>query len=208
MHRWLTGLVAAVLVLAVPGPGRAQRPTAIGCLQAYDLLRKDSGHTFLLDVRSRAEYQFAGHPPMAYNVPWRFFTTEFRVKGRRHQGRRADQTGYQLTSRPNPKFVAVVRSLFKPTDRLVLISANGRRSLAAAQALTKAGFSRVYHVPNGLFGPADDPGLDEDTRRLVAKYSPAMIRRGRVAGWLHWGLPITYEMDPKYVYPPDLQRVP
>lgn len=207
MHRWLTALVATLLVLAVPGPGHAERPKAVGCLQAYDLLKKDPAHTFLIDVRSRPEYQYAGHPPMAYNIPWRFFSTEFRVKGRPGPGRRADQTGYQLTARPNPRFVAVVRSLFKPTDRLVLISANGRRSLAAATALAKAGFKRILHVPSGMFGPADDPGLDEDTRRLVAKYSPAMVRRGRVAGWLHWGLPITYEMDPKYVYPPDLQRI-
>ncbi|MBU0513906.1 MAG: hypothetical protein KJ621_03970, partial [Proteobacteria bacterium] len=126
---------------------------------------------------------------------------------RRPHPRRAVLTGYQLAARPNPRFVAVVRSLFKTTDRLVLISANGRRSLAAAKALVKVGFRRVHHVPSGLFGPADDPGLDEDTRRLVAKYSPAMVRRGRVAGWLHWGLPITYEMDPKYVYPPDLKRI-
>jgi rhodanese-related sulfurtransferase len=205
MRGWLAAIVMVLGIAAFPALGPAQRPADIDSLQAYDLLKKDPGHTFLIDVRTRAEYQFTGHPTMAYNIPWRFLTAAFAVEGDRiGRDRRARVTGYQLRPRPNPRFVAVVRSLFKPTDRLLLLSAQGRRSAEAAQALLGAGFQKVYNVADGYWGPGVDPRLPEESRRLAGKYSTR--RPGRVAGWVYWHLPRTYEIDPKFVYPPDLTR--
>jgi rhodanese-related sulfurtransferase len=201
---WLTAMMM-MLGAAFPAASPAQSPTAIGSLQAFEMLKKDPGHTFLIDVRTRAEYQFAGHPVMAYNIPWRFLTTAFAVEDdRMGRGRKARITGYQLSPRPNPRFTAVVRSLFKTTDRLLLISARGRRSAAAAEALIQAGFQKVYDVADGYWGPGVDPGLAEDVRRLAVKYGAP--GPGRVAGWVYWRLPLTHAIDPKYVYPPDLIR--
>ncbi len=205
MRGWLAAMMVVLGVASFPALSPAQRPTDIDSLQAYDLLKKDPGHTFLIDVRTRAEYQFAGHPVMAYNIPWRFLTATFAVQGDRiHRGRPVAVTGYQLGPGPNPRFMAVVRSLFKPTDRLLLLSARGRRSAKAAEALLGAGFQKVYNVTDGYWGPSVDPRLPEEVRRLAAKYSTP--RPGRVAGWVYWGLPLTYEIDPKFVYPPDLIR--
>jgi rhodanese-related sulfurtransferase len=214
-HGWLAVMAAIMGMVAGPALVRAGRPVVINSLQAYDLLQKDPSHTFLIDVRTRAEYQFNGHPTMAYNVPWRFFTTNFAVKGARRggqgregendKGRRKVVTGYQLSPRPNPRFVAVIRSLFKPTDRLLVISARGGRSAEAARALLQAGFKRVHNVADGYFGPAIDPRLPAAVRRLAVKYSHP--RPGRTAGWIYWRLPRTFSIDPKFVYPPDLHRL-
>ena len=41
--------------------------------QAYEMLQKDPEHTFLVDARTRAEYQLIGHPVGAYLVPYKFW---------------------------------------------------------------------------------------------------------------------------------------
>ena len=43
--------------------------------EAYQMLKQDPKNTFMVDVRTRYEYQDIGHPPGAYNIPWKFYTT-------------------------------------------------------------------------------------------------------------------------------------
>lgn len=49
--------------------------------QAYEMMQKDPDHTFLVDVRTRYEYQDIGHPVNAYNIPFLFYTTKLGKKG-------------------------------------------------------------------------------------------------------------------------------
>ena len=45
--------------------------------EAYAMMQKDPEHTFLVDVRTRPEYQAIGHPVGAYNIPYQFWTGKF-----------------------------------------------------------------------------------------------------------------------------------
>ena len=51
----------------------AEEPKDILSIEAYDMLNTVP-NTYLIDVRTRAEYQLIGHPPMAYHFPCFFFT--------------------------------------------------------------------------------------------------------------------------------------
>ena len=44
--------------------------------EAYQMIKKDPAHTTLVDCRTRAEYQYVGHPGGAYNIPIRFLSTK------------------------------------------------------------------------------------------------------------------------------------
>lgn len=196
-----------VLVLALPLAAQARealRATNIEALEAQEMLSQEPKSTFLLDVRDRAEYALVGHPPQAYNVPWRFLTSDFQIKGGPFQGAAAPQTGYQSNLEPNPDFAGVVQSLFKPEDRLLVLSRDGDDGAEAADALVKAGFKRVYAIRHGFWG---DPLTSGDLDKLAERFSPRHGQRGLVNGWVFWGLPVSYVIDPRYVYPPDLKRM-
>jgi len=101
-------------------------------LQAYEMLKADPGNTFLIDCRTRPEYKFVGHPSMAYNIPYMFWTPE-RMK-------------------ENPNFVRDVLTRFKKADRLIIICRSGRRSRLACDILREAGFEYVFNVLGGFEG--------------------------------------------------------
>jgi hypothetical protein len=44
--------------------------------EAHNLLSNDPGNSYIVNVRSRYEYQDIGHPVGAYNIPVFFYTTE------------------------------------------------------------------------------------------------------------------------------------
>ncbi len=201
-------IITLICLLAMPAPllaKEAKKASNISALEAFQMLSQEPKTTFLLDVRTRVEYTLLGHPPKSYNVPWRFFTGEFQVKDGPFQGGKATYTGYQLSAQPNPDFISVVKSLsFKPEDRLIVISTQGDSSADAADALVKDGFNNVFNIRHGLFGPKL---IAKDQEELAKMYSPHYGRSGRVAGWVFWGLPVSYEVNPRYVYPPDLKQV-
>ena len=58
----------------------AEEPKDILSIEAYDMLNTVP-NTYLIDVRTRAEYQLIGHPPMAYLFPCFFFTNELVKQG-------------------------------------------------------------------------------------------------------------------------------
>ena len=198
-------LVGALGASALPGWAKeAKKASTISSLEAMEMLGEDQKNTFLVDVRTRFEYLLLGHPPKAYNVPWRLQTTDFQVKGGPFQGGKALDTGYQLTMQPNPDFIGVVQSLFKPEDRLIIISTDGDMGAEAADALVKAGFKKVYNIRHGFLGETLIP---KEQDKLAEKFSPHFSQRGRVNGWVYWGLPVSYQIDPRYIYPPDVKRM-
>ena len=193
-------LLTGLLPFALEGESRAQEAKKILSIEAYDMLNTVPD-TYMIDVRTRAEYQFVGHPGMAYLFPYRFLTTEF-VKEN-------EEYAYRLTPK-NDAFVDEISKVFKKGDNLLIIGRDGTRSAEAAETLIDAGFQKVFDVEDGFEG-AEFPSFDDSNRH---KFYRQLAKRNKVHGYKHrrhygwqwWGLPWTYEIDPKYVYPPD--RIP
>ena len=132
----------------------------------------------IVDVRTPGEYIFVGHPPMAVNIPLKFF----------------DKTVNPLTMKPvrplNESFVAQVKSKFKETDTLFIICRSGRRSATSVNLLAKAGFKNVYNIIDGFEG---------DTLKIKESYQYA---KRVINGWKNSGAPWTYSLDRNLVYQP------
>ncbi len=199
-------LLAALLLLLFACPAlaadkEAKNATVLSPLEAYDLMMREPETTFLLDVRTREEYAYQGHPLNAYNIPWRFASPSLQISAA--QGA-APSAVYQLSPESNPDFVGVVRSLFKETDHLLVICDDGLQSAQASDALWQAGFKNVAQVRGGVWG---ERLTSRETPRLAERYSGNYGRGGLVNGWIYWGLPMRYQLEPRYLYPPDVKRV-
>jgi rhodanese-related sulfurtransferase len=186
------------MLSAPSGQVYAQEAKKILSIEAYDMLNTVPD-TYLIDVRTRAEYQFVGHPFKAYLFPYMFMTDKF-VK-------EDDKYSYQLGPK-NKTFVQEISKVFKKTDNLLIMSRDGTRSALAAKDLKGADFEKIFDVIDGFEGP-EFPTLEDENRhkfyRQLAKRNKIYgFEHRRHYGWQWWGLPWTYEMDPKYIYPPDL----
>ncbi|MEM8687620.1 MAG: rhodanese-like domain-containing protein [Pseudomonadota bacterium] len=107
----------------------------------------------LIDVRTVEEWAEVGGP----SVP----------------GRLAIEWLTMPTGDINPNFVdQVERAGVSKDDDLYILCRTGPRSIAAAEALTAAGYTSVYNVLEGFEGDADVDG-----------------NRGTVSGWQYHGLP-------------------
>ena len=200
MVKRLFGMVIAALAVGLSGPtgwSQAQEPKKIKSIEAFDMLNTVPD-TYLIDIRSQAEYQFVGHPPKAYNFPYMFFSTQFNRDG--------EKPGYGFTK--NKAFLEQVGKAFKKTDNLLIISREGTRSALAAKELAAAGFRNVFDVKDGFEGPEfpffEDPDRHKFYRQLAKRNNVYGFEHRRFYGWQAWGLPWTYEMDTRYIYPPDL----
>jgi len=186
------------MIFPAPGEANAQEPKKILSIEAYDTLNPVPD-TYLIDVRTRAEYQFVGHPYKAYLFPYMFFTGRF-VKEN-------GQSGY-LPTKKNKAFIEQISKVFKKTDNLLIISRDGTRSALAAKELVNAGFKKVFNVADGFEGPEfpsfEDDNRDKFYRQLAKSNNIYGFGHRRHYGWQFWGLPWTYEIDAKYIYPPDL----
>ncbi len=107
--------------------------------QAAELLQGRPG-AVLLDVRSKVEFDYVGHPTGAIHVPWK------------------EAPDWAV----NPDFVAAVRAALGDagdgpvTERpLLLICRSGARSMSAAQALSETGFKELYNIEEGFEGDKD-----------------------------------------------------
>ncbi len=178
--------------------GLAQEPKKILSIEAYDMLNTIAD-TFLIDVRTRAEYQFVGHPTGAYLFPYMFMSTDFVEK--------KDQYYYRFDIK-NPDFLKEISKVFQKSNILLIICRDGMRSALAAKELADAGFVNVYDVKDGFEGaefPSFENGDQHKFYRQLAKRNKIFgYNYRRHYGWQWWGLPWTYEIDPKYVYPSDL----
>jgi rhodanese-related sulfurtransferase len=150
--------------------------------QAYEMLRKDPENVFLVDVRTRYEYQDIGHPAGAYNIPFQFYTTSVGKKG------------YAKTS--NDNFCSDLKARFNTgTDTLLFICRSGKRAVIASTAAVECGFgkNRVFSIMGGFEGD-----------KVKDKASPDYGKR-MVNGWRMEGLPWTYLMDADLMYQPDVK---
>ncbi len=150
--------------------------------QAYSMAQKDPAHTFIVDVRTRYEYQDIGHPVGAYNIPWKFYTTNVGKKGYGKVG--------------NKNFCADLKARFNTkTDTLLLMCRSAQRTIPASTAAVDCGFApdKVFNLLGGFEGD-----------KVKDKSSPFAGQR-MVGSWRLEGLPWTYKMDPKLMYQPDLK---
>jgi rhodanese-related sulfurtransferase len=121
----------------------------IGPQQAWELVA--AGKVVLVDVRTAEERKFVGHVPDSLHVAW--------------------ATGTSLSR--NPRFVRELESKLGGKDvPALLLCRSGKRSVAAAEAATKAGLSCIFNVLEGFEGELD-----------------ASQQRGKADGWRFHGLP-------------------
>jgi len=109
-----------------------------------------AGVATLIDVRTTEEYKYVGHVPGTSLVQWQF--------------------GAALTK--NPRFARELAGKASKDDVILLICRSGKRSAAAAEAATRAGFLRVFNVLEGFEGEITADG-----------------QRGVTGGWRYHGLP-------------------
>jgi len=118
--------------------------------QAWALVQ--AGLARIVDVRSPEELRFVGQVPGSLSVPW--------------------ATGTALTR--NPRFVRELEAKLggDKTATVLLLCRSGKRSVLAAEAASKAGFSNVFNVLEGFEGELN-----------------ASQQRGKTDGWRFQGLP-------------------
>ena len=109
-----------------------------------------NGQAHLVDVRAIEERKFVGHVPNTFHIAW--------------------QTGPALIK--NPRFLRELESKLSKDSVILLLCRSGKRSAAAAEAATAAGFKHVFNVHEGFEGD-----LDENQQR------------GSSGGWRQRGLP-------------------
>jgi rhodanese-related sulfurtransferase len=144
---------------------------------AHDALTDDPSIVFI-DVRDPHEMAFIGHPLLIdRNVPRKLRTMEFVEKKGTY--------GWK----DNPDFAAEVERVMQAEGLgkdapVIVMCRSGGRSAMAADALAKAGFTRVWNLVDGFEG-----GKNEDGVR-------------NVNGWRNAGLPWAYKIDPAKVWRP------
>jgi rhodanese-related sulfurtransferase len=116
--------------------------------EAWRLFINGSAH--IVDVRAAEERKFVGHVPNTFHVAW--------------------QIGPALIK--NPRFLRELESKLPKDAVILLLCRSGKRSAAAAEAATTAGFKYVFNVHEGFEGD-----LDENQQR------------GASGGWRQRGLP-------------------
>ncbi|MAL79222.1 MAG: sulfurtransferase [Sneathiella sp.] len=123
--------------------------------EAWDMLESDPD-AVLIDVRTNAEWAYVGLPDLSalgkavQRVSWVLFPDMAKNQG----------------------FVQEISDLQpKKSAPMIFLCRSGVRSIAAAEAATRAGYSRAYNVLEGFEGGPDPEG-----------------HRGTVGGWKVAGL--------------------
>ncbi|MDD3352634.1 rhodanese-like domain-containing protein [Zoogloea sp.] len=108
------------------------------------------GRATLVDVRTAEERKFVGQVPAGLHVAW--------------------ATGTAMTR--NPRFVKELDAKLAKDQVIVFLCRSGKRSVLAAEAAARAGFTSAFNILEGFEGEID-----------------AQQRRGSLGGWRHHGLP-------------------
>lgn len=118
-------------------------------VQAWQLVQ--AGEAQLVDVRTAEERKFVGYVPESLHVAW--------------------MTGTSMNR--NPRFARELEAKVRDKNAvLLLLCRSGKRSAAAAEALTKAGFTNVFNIVQGFEGELNE-----------------FQQRGHSGGWRWHALP-------------------
>ncbi len=128
------GILFSILVPGAVG----QEIAVVTPKAAYEMAKQPS--TYLVDVRSVAEYYLVGHPEMAVNLPLLFWN--------------------DLEARfvSNESFLQELQGRFKKDDVLIFMCRSGQRSRRAAEMAQAAGFQKVFNLSEGFEGEKDAKG--------------------------------------------------
>ncbi|MBN2123764.1 MAG: sulfurtransferase [Deltaproteobacteria bacterium] len=162
--------------VAVGHPGGDVTPS-----EAMKMVMDDTAHTFIVDVRTRPEYTFVGHPAAAYHVPSKFWTGKMIEK--------EGKPDFELVD--NPHFAKDLLARFNPeTDTLIFMCRSGKRSCQGAEKAIKAGFKpdKVFNMLGGFEG--------DKVKCKVSAFNGLRM----LGGWKNEGLPWTYHLDKKLCY--------
>jgi len=116
--------------------------------EAWSLLQNRKA--VLIDVRTAEELKFVGRVPETLHIAWKFWPGMVQ----------------------NDQFVQEVESAVSKDSVVLLLCRSGVRSVAAADALTKAGYANAFNVLEGFEGELD-----------------GNHQRGKSNGWRNAGLP-------------------
>ena len=124
--------------------------------QAWDLLTENE-NVVLVDCRTAAEWNYVGVPDITGLGKETVFAEWIQFPG----------------GSSNPEFADQVKSAVAGEDATILfLCRSGQRSIAAAIAMTEAGYSNAYNILEGFEGDKDDTG-----------------HRGKTGGWKVADLP-------------------
>ncbi len=105
----------------------------INSKEAYKMVMGNSSNTYIVDVRTKAEYEFVGHPDLpngSPNIPLYFYPT------------------WTL----NKDFVKKVEERYRRDVVIITICRSGKRAEVAARLLLDAGFKNVLYVTDSFEG--------------------------------------------------------
>jgi rhodanese-related sulfurtransferase len=131
--------IAFISCLVISSWSLAQEIPSLDSRAAFQRMEKSD--TYLIDVRTIAEYVYVGHPVSAFSIPLVFW----------------DEEGIRTVS--NVRFEEDLKGLFKPQDTLIFICRSGNRSQEAAYLAWRVGFKKVFNVSDGFEGGKDNQGL-------------------------------------------------
>ena len=103
--------------------------------EAYDLWQLAPGAK-VVDVRTRAEWDWVGRIPEAVEIEWNQYPGGVR----------------------NPNFVTELKRQVDPEALVMFVCRSGVRSIGAAAAATEAGYNNCYNVLEGFEGDKDANG--------------------------------------------------
>lgn len=103
--------------------------------EASDLLRLAPGAK-IVDVRTRAEWDWVGRVAGAVEIEWNQYPGGVR----------------------NPNFVAELKRQVDPEALVMFLCRSGVRSVSAATAATEAGYNTCYNILEGFEGDKDANG--------------------------------------------------
>jgi rhodanese-related sulfurtransferase len=90
----------------------------------------------IVDVRTRAEWDWVGRVPNAVEIEWNQYPGGVR----------------------NPNFLAELKRQVDPEALVMFLCRSGARSVAAATAATEAGYGDCYNILEGFEGDKDASG--------------------------------------------------
>jgi rhodanese-related sulfurtransferase len=131
------GKLSELLTLAQTRGRALERPYAGELLprEAWELWQQAPGAT-VVDVRTRAEWDWVGRVANAVEIEWNQYPGGVR----------------------NPHFMAELKRRVDPEALVMFLCRSGARSIAAATTATEAGYSNCYNILEGFEGDKDAQG--------------------------------------------------
>ncbi|MGH8679370.1 MAG: rhodanese-like domain-containing protein [Burkholderiales bacterium] len=130
--------VISSIISAAQARGRATQLPYVGALlpsEASELMRT-APSAKLVDVRTRAEWDYVGRIPGAVQIEWQTYPG----------------------GQPNPRFLQELEAQVDKEALVMFICRSGARSHAAADAATRAGYLQAFNGLEGFEGDKDAHG--------------------------------------------------